>query len=175
MCPAWTQGGRWRRDPGCAAASQAFGFPGALRPAFRATHQHLRRQSRTRRRFIADIDCPERPANRQQVLRIVDFLVTQELCPGSVGRIGEIVSQLAGRVPSSSGLRRIFPEERETGVRVAEGNHVAGDDPRAAARSRTCRGPASSGSQSPSSNRAGVLPSSILRGRWNQRRIPTSL
>ena len=102
--------------------------------------------------LVADVHRPQCPANRQQVLRIEDLLVTQELGPRPVRRIREIVCQLARGVPSTRGLRRVSPEERETRIGVTKGDHVAGDAPRAAANSRTCRGPSSFGPQSPSSN-----------------------
>ena len=175
MCPARTQGGRWRRDPGCASVSKVVGFPLAIQPALPTAGQRRRRQVWLLRRLVTDVHRPQCPANRQQVLRIEDLLVTQELGPRPVRRIREIVCQLARRVPSPHGLRRIFAQKRETGISVTEGDHVAGDGPSAAANSRTCRGPSSSGPQSPSSKCPGVFPLSSLRGRWNQRRTPTSL
>ena len=54
-------------------------------------------------------------------------------------------------------------------------HHVACEDARRAASSRTRFGPSSSGHQSAPSSRAGVLPSSRVRGRWNHLRTPTSL
>ena len=107
----------------------------------------VRRPSPAIRLDPDDVHRPRCPANCQQVLRIEDRLVTQELGPRPVRRIREIVCQLARRVPSPRGLRRVFPKERETGVGVTKGDHVTGDGPSAVASSRTCRGPSSSGPQ----------------------------
>ena len=58
---------------------------------------------------------------------------------------------------------------------VAVGHHVAGDEAKARASSRTLRGPLSPGDHSWPSACAGVLPSSRSRGRANRRRTPMSL
>ena len=79
----------------------------------------------------ADVYGPHDTANSEKILRILDFLVTKEFGPGTVGGIAEAVGQVARRVPPAGGLRRILPQVRETPVGVAKCNHVAGDDIRA--------------------------------------------
>ena len=74
-------------------------------PVLGAACQGLFRKVRLKRWQLSDVDRPERTANREKVLRIVNLLVAKELGPGTVRGIAETVSQLAGRVPSTRGLR----------------------------------------------------------------------
>ncbi len=167
-------GGR-RGEPWCAFAPKTIRFALAVGPTIPVADQRLRGQLGLRQPRIADLDRPESPANRRQVFRICYFLVTKKLRPRAIGRIGEIMRQLARGIPSTFELGRVFPQERETRIGVPKNDHVAGDGPREEASSRTWRGPSSWGSQLPTSNWAGDFPFSSLRGRWNQRRTPTSL
>ena len=105
-----------------------------------------------------------------QVLGVGDLLLTQELGPRSVRCVTEVVSRpFALRVPAPGRLRTTLPQKRIAGIGVAERDHVAGEETRAAARSRTRCGPGSSGCHVPSRSWAGERLSSSFRGRWNHR------
>ena len=135
---------RWRGD-----AVRVFAIPPggllACRPGVRSAGQCVARQVRSMRRDFADIDRPEGAADGREFLRVADFLVSKKLCPGAVRRVAEVVCQLARRVPPAGGLRRILPQKGKAGISVAIGDHVAGDDANARARSRTLRGLSSPG------------------------------
>src|SRR5204863_9169979 len=110
------------------------------------------------------------------VLRIADLLVTEELRPRSVGRIGKVLDgSFALRMPAAGRLRRGLPEERPAGIRVAEQDHVAGEATSERASSRTSRASAESGSQALPSTCFGERPPSAVRSRTNHRRTPNSL
>ena len=147
----------------------------ACGPGVRSADQCFVWKVRSMRRGFADVDRPEGAADGGEVLRIADFLVANKLRPGAVRRVAEVVGQIAGRVPPAGGLRGILPQKGKAGIGVAIGDHVAGDDANARARSRTLRGPSSPGDHSWPSTCAGVLPSSRSRARSNQRRTPMSL
>ena len=149
--------------------------PLTCRPAFGPAGENVISQIWFQRRLRTDVDRPYRTANRDNVPRIVDFLMAEKLRPCAVRSVAEIVRQLAGSMPSTRRLRSAFMQERKTRVRVTKRNHVAGENPRARASSWTFRGPSSSGDQPSASISAGVLPSNRLRLRPNQRRTPMSL
>ena len=71
--------------------------------------------------------------------------MAEELRPGTIRRVAEVVGQLARSVPPAGGLQRILPQKGKAGIGVAVGDHVAGDDANARASSRTLRGPSSPG------------------------------
>lgn len=132
-------------------------------------------QFRTCVRFIADLHSPEVALNAKEVFRVHDFLVPEKLRPRTVRCVTEVMGQFVFRVPAPCRLRQILTQEGEARVRVTVGDHVAGEDARLVASSRTRFGPSSSGHQSTPSTRAGVFPSSRVRGRWNHLRTPMSL
>ena len=171
-CRAQRRG--WRGDPVRARAIVSCRFL-ACRPGLQPTRHRRLRQGGSKRRHFSDVYGPKRPANGGEVLGIADLLMAEELGPGSVGGIAEIVGQLAGGVPSPGGLRVVLAQKRKARVGVAECDHVKGDDTRERATCRTRLAPSSSGDQWPASSRAGGLPSRRLRGRSNQRRTPMSL
>src|SRR3989442_11793429 len=110
---------------------------------------------------IGYFDCPDRALNADELFRRSDLLVTEQLCPGSIGRIGEIVrGTLARTVPARLRLVCRFPYERQSRRRMAIENHVAGEPLSAAARARTFCGPASAGFQCPGRSCAAARPPS---------------
>lgn len=84
----------------------------------RATEQKVAGQVRSQGGRFTNLDGPERTADREDVPRVIDLLVAQELGPGAVRRIAEVVGQFTGGVPPARGLRRIFPQERKSWVCV---------------------------------------------------------
>ena len=134
-----------------------------------------------RKAVLGQFDGPQRALHAGQVARVGDLLVAQEFGPRSRGRVGKVVGRpLAQPVPARLGLRSRQPEEAEAGIAVPEADapaHAAsgcGPDS-TAARARTRAAAASSGVHAAPSVCRGLLPSSWLRGRSNQRRIPKSL
>lgn len=144
-------------------------------PTLRASGHNVTRKVRLQRRRLTDLHGPKCAANGEDIPWIVDLFVAQELCPRAIRCIAEVVGQLVRSIPSTSGLRRIFAQEGKTRIRVSECDHVTGDEASARESSRTRLGPSSSGVQLSPSACAGVLPSSRLRSRSNQRRTPISL
>ena len=121
--------------------------------------------------------CPTSTAHSaRRIPDVLDLLVAQELGPRSVRCVTEVVSRsFALRVPAPGRLRTTLPQKRIAGIGVAERDHVAGEETRAAARSRTRCGPGSSGCHVLSRSWAGERLPSSFRGRWNHRRTPKSL
>ena len=139
---------RRRRDDAVGMFPMPPGGLLACRPGVRPADQCFDRQVRSMRRGFADVDRPEGAADGGEILRVANFLVSKKLRPGTVGRVAEVVGQLARRVPPACGLRRILPQKGKAGIGMAIGDHVAGDDARARASSRTLRGPSSPGDHS---------------------------
>ena len=148
----------------------------ACRIRVRRTGHDFKRKGWPCRRLLSQFHCPQRPADTGQVLALGYLLMAQKLRPRAVGRVTEVVRRtFALRMPAASGLRTVLPEKRIPGVGMAERDHVAGAYTRAAASSRTRRGPESSGCHFPLRTWAGERQPSTFRGRWNHRRMPNSL
>src|SRR5439155_7049218 len=107
---------------------------------------------------------------------VADVLVAEELRPGAVRRVGEVLDRpLPRAVPPSGGLPGTLPQEGMAPVGVAEPDHVAKPSTSDRASCRTFRASSLSGSHLSRSTWAGDRPSSWGRGRSNHRRIPMSL
>jgi hypothetical protein len=125
---------------------------------------------------IRDLDRPQFPADPQEIILLADLLVPEELGPGPIGSVGEVLNRsLAIPVPPRRRLGLALPQKRESRVGVTEDDHVAGEAVSERASSRRRCSPGASGFQSPWRKSAGALPASRERGLSNQRRIPISL
>ncbi len=156
--------------------SQTTGLRLAPLIRWKTTGDHFQGNFRPYRRLVSHVYCPQRTPDTGQVLGLGDLLVAQELGPRSVRCVTEVVSRsFALRVPAPGRLRTTLPQKRIAGIGVAERDHVAGEETRAAARSRTRCGPGSSGCHVLSRSWAGERLPSSFRGRWNHRRTPKSL
>ena len=170
------EGRRGSGDRGSSVSSQTTCLRLASLIRHGTTDDDVQRNSRTYRRLVSHVYYPQRTPDTGQVLGLGDLLVAQELGPRSVRCVTEVVSRpFALRVPAPGWLRTTLPQKRIAGIGVAERDHVAGEETRAAARSRTRCGPGSSGCHVPSRSWAGERLSSSFRGRWNHRRTPNSL
>src|SRR5439155_19588293 len=76
----------------------------------------------SRARLVArNVDRPQMPPDSRQVGRVGDFLVTEELRPGAVRRVGEVLSRAFARsMPACGWLRGVLPEEGPAPVGVPE-------------------------------------------------------
>ena len=87
---AWEQCCRGRGDP-------IYLLPVLLRqllaggPCFESTEQLLWRRFSLHRWRLADLNGPNRPADGQEILRILDFLMTQKLGPGAIRGIAKVM------------------------------------------------------------------------------------
>lgn len=142
-----------------------------------ATDQCGEGKSGLRRGFLWHVDRPESTADRQDVLGGLDLFEPQELRPGAIWRVGEVVGRpFSISMPPGSRLIRRLPQKGEPRIGVAEEDHVAGAERSERARSRTLLGPGSVGRHSWRVRiSAGDRFSSSVRLRSNQRRIPMSL
>ena len=109
-----------------------------------AAENSVRTGSLNCRRF-SDVDGPHCTTDRVNILWIVDFLMTKELGPSTVGSITEVVCQLALCIPTTGGLEGIFSQKGKARIGVAKCDHVTREDTRARASSRTRHGASSSG------------------------------
>src|SRR5439155_13001172 len=126
---------------------------------------------------VGDLERPERSGDAGKVGRLGDLLVAQELGPGAVGGVGEILrGSLGGRVPARGRLGGVLPEKRPAAIGVSKPDHVAAAAPVSSSASLTTRCRRSSSSLSACASACvGVASSSALRGRPNQRRMPYAL
>lgn len=76
----------------------------ACRPGVLTAAQHVVGAGYHERWRFTDIDGPHGTADCKKILRIGNFLMPKEFGPGAVGRVTEVVSQLAGRVPATRWL-----------------------------------------------------------------------
>ena len=126
--------------------------------------------------LVSQVDRPQRTPDTSQVLGLGYLLMAQELGPRAVRCVTEVVSRpFARRMPPTRWLRAILPKKRIAGIGMAESDHVAGEETRAAASSRTRCGPWSSGCHALPRSWAGAWLPSSFRGRLNHRRMPKSL
>ena len=64
---------------------------------------------------------PQSPVDACQVRWIGDLLVAEELCPGPIGRVGQVLDWALSRgVPARRGLTRRLPKKRVAAVAVAK-------------------------------------------------------
>ena len=120
-----------------------------------------------------NVDAPKCALDAIEIGFLTDILVPQELGPGSVGRVGQVLNgAFPLAVPTSRRLIRGLPEKRKAAIAIAKEDQVAPAPRSAAARARTCRTPWSSGPQPFFSRARGARPRSCARGRSNHRRMP---
>ena len=118
--------------------SQTTGLRLAPRIRSGTTSDDFQGNCRPCRRLVSHVYCPHRTPDAGQVLGRGDLLVAQKLGPRAVGCVTEVVSRpFALRVPSPGRLRTTLPQKRIAGIGVPERDHVAGEETKAAARSRT--------------------------------------
>ena len=175
-CCARQQSRGRRGNTGCAPRPQTPRFRLAPLVCVGRAGRELQRQCGPLRRLVSQVDGPQRTPDTGYVLGLGYLFMAQQLRPRTVRSVAEVVCRpLAQRMPSARWLRSPLPQKRIAGVGMAEPDHVAGENTRAAARSRTRLGPGSSGRHVPRRSWAGERLPSSLRGRWNQRRTPKSL
>ncbi len=123
--------------------------------------------------FIWNIDRPQSSSDSLEIGRVADLLMTDELRPGAIGRVCQVMDRtLTDVVPAAGELPRVFPQEGETRIAMSEGDHVAGEEARDRASASTSAGPGFSGAHDPRRRSAGARSSSASRFRRNHRRIP---
>jgi hypothetical protein len=93
-----------------------------------------------RSRRTGQLDRPNGSRDAREVGRVQDAFVSQELGPGAVRRLGEVVDRaFICAMPTRGILGRRFPQERETRIGVTKDDQVAPPTPARLAASRRTR------------------------------------
>src|SRR5207247_8435492 len=111
-----------------ASIPQATSFLLTRRVRIRATEQHFLGQRGIGVPVVRDLYRPQRPGDSGQVLRLAYLLMPNELSPGGVRGVRQVVGRpFPLPMPSGRGLAGILPQEGEPGIAVAKEDHVAAE------------------------------------------------